>query len=314
LWDPGSPWTDTGERIFYSVFHAISAFNNAGISLFSDGFCNEMLQHNYLVHWVIASLIFFGALGILAIFDLFQFSSLRDRLRHPWKQLKFQTKIALYVSLILVFAGALSIFILERNGSLSGHSLFGQITAAVFQSVSPRTAGFNTVDLTLLSVPSIIILIALMYIGASSGSTGGGIKTSSLAIIFADIRAVMRGSEHTVLWKRTIGARLKSSAYSIAVIYLVMNFIGLILLTMTEKHILLAQGRSVLDLFFEQVSAFSTAGLSLGITSSLSDAGKFILIGSMFIGRVGTFTIAFALAGRFARRRYKYPEAEMLVG
>jgi Trk-type K+ transport system membrane component len=292
----------------------MSAFNNAGISLFTDGLYNEAVRYNYLVHWVVAIQIFLGALGILAIFDLFQPEKLRLRLKYPWKQIDFSTKIALYVSLWLVAIGAVFIYFTERNGTLVGHSLFGQITGAVFQSITPRTAGYNTVNYAALSVPTVMMMIALMYIGASSTSTGGGIKTSSLAIIWADVRAVMTGQERAVLWKRTIGASLKSSAYSIAIIYVVMNFIGTILLSFTEWQVLSMPQFDLTDLVFEQVSAFSTVGLSLGITGLLSEAGKYILVGSMFVGRVGTFTIAFALAGKFAQQKFKYPEAETIVG
>jgi len=314
LWDPNIQWYDNGERLFYSIFHSVSAFNNAGISLFTDGLYNEAVRYNYLVHWVVAIQIFLGALGILAIFDLFQPEKLRLRLKYPWKQIDFSTKIALYVSLWLVAIGAVFIYFTERNGTLAGHSLFGQVTGAVFQAITPRTAGYNTVNYAALSLPTVMMMIALMYIGASSTSTGGGIKTSSLAIIWADVRAVMTGQERAVLWKRTIGASLKSSAYSIAIIYVVMNFIGTILLSFSEWQILSMPQFDLTDLAFEQVSAFSTVGLSLGITGLLSEAGKYILVGSMFVGRVGTFTIAFALAGKFAQQKFKYPEAETIVG
>lgn len=314
LWDPNIQWFDNGERIFYSVFHSISAFNNAGISLFSNGFYEGAVRFNYLVHWVLIIQIFFGSLGILAIFDLFEPKKLRERLRFPWKQIEFSTKIALYVSIWLVLIGAVLIFIFEKNNTLAEHSLFGKITEAVFQAVAPRTAGFNTVNFGALSVPSIMFIVALMYIGASSTSTGGGIKTSSLAIIWADVRAVMTGQQRAVLWKRTIGPNLKSSAYSIAIIYVIMNFVGIMLLSVSEWQLLSLPGFTITDLVFEQVSAFSTVGLSLGVTGFLSETGKYIIIGSMFVGRVGTFTIAFALAGKFVQQKFKYPEAETIVG
>ncbi|MFO0359073.1 MAG: TrkH family potassium uptake protein, partial [Flavobacteriales bacterium] len=234
LWNPDITWYDNGEKLFYSIFHSISAFNNAGISLFTNGLTNEMVVNNYLVHWVIIIQIFLGGLGILALFDLFEPSRLRDRLRNPWKQIDFSTKISLYFSIGLVAIGAILIYAFESERALSEHSLFGKITGAIFQSVTPRTAGYNTVDFGLLSVPSLMLIIALMYIGAGSTSTGGGIKTSSLAIIMADIKAVMTGQDRAVLFKRTIGPALKSSAYSIAIIYIVMNFIGVLLLSISE--------------------------------------------------------------------------------
>ncbi|MFN8698674.1 MAG: TrkH family potassium uptake protein [Flavobacteriales bacterium] len=314
LWSPGIQWASDGDRMFNSIFHSISAFNNAGISLFSNGFVNEAVSTNYLVHWVIILLIFFGSLGILAIFDLFEINRLRDRLRHPWKRVDYATRISLYFAFALIAVGAVAIYFFERNNTLSGHTFFGQITGAVFQSVAPRTAGYNTVDMGMMGVPAILVVIALMYIGAGSGSTGGGIKTSSLAVILADIRSAMTGQERSILWKRTISAKMKSNAYSIAIIYVFMNFLGATMLSVTESHILAMPGKSVLDLVFEQVSAFSTVGLSRNITSLLSETGKYVLTVSMFVGRVGTFTIAFALAGHFAKQQYRYPEADLMVG
>lgn len=314
LWNPEIPWTGNGERLFYSVFHSISAFNNAGVSLFNEGLTNPYLQYNYLVHWVIMIQIFLGSLGILALFDLFEPRRLRDRLRNPWKQIEFSTKVSLYFSVALVLIGAFFFFIFEKNNILSEHSFFGQMTASFFQSVAPRSAGYNTVDTAMISVPSVLILVALMYIGAGSASTGGGIKTSSLAVILADLRAVMTGRERAVLWKRTIGSNLKSTAYGIAIIYVAMNFIGTVLLSITEWELLQTPGYNISDLLFEQVSAFSTVGLSRNVTSHLSEAGRWIIVSSMFVGRVGTFTIAFALAGRFKQHKHKYPEAELIVG
>lgn len=314
LWTPDYPWYDNGEKLFYSIFHSVSAFNNAGISLFSGGLTNSFLQYNYLVHWIIMIQIFLGGLGILTIFDLFEPKKLRDRLKNPWKQIDFSSKVSLYFSVALVVIGAVFIFLFEKNRTLSEHSFFGQITGAVFQSVTPRTAGYNTLDFGLLSMPTIMIVIALMYIGAGSTSTGGGIKTSSLAIILADLRAVMTGQQRAVLWKRTIGPNLKSTAYGIAIIYVLMNFIGTVLLSVTEWQLLLMPGYNISDLLFEQVSAFSTVGLTRNVTWHLSEAGRYIIIASMFVGRVGTFTIAFALAGKFVQQKFKYPEAELIVG
>ena len=314
LWNPDMNWQNNGERVFYSLFHSISAFNNAGISLFQDGFYNEMVRYNYLIHWVVIILVFLGALGILAMFDLFGFKNLRERLKNPWKRIQFSTKIALYVSLWLIAIGGVLFYMLEKNGVLAGQSGFGKITGAVLQVVSPRTAGFNSVNFTMLRVPSTMIIIALMFIGASSSSTGGGIKTSSFAIIWADVKASMTGRKHAVLYQRSIGPGLKSNAYSIAIMYVVMNFTGTLLLSLTQPQILMTPGMSVLHLVFEQVSAFSTVGLSMGVTSLLNETGKYIIIGSMFVGRVGTFTIAFALAGRLVKENFKYPEAETLVG
>jgi Trk-type K+ transport system membrane component len=312
-WDEAVSFRSTGDKIFSSVFHSVSAFNNAGISLVSDGFYNEQLRENYMVHWVITILVFFGALGVMAIFDLFDPVNLRDRLRNPWKRLNFQTKIALYFSLVLVILGSVLYFVLEYNNTLDGLSTFGAITTSVFQSVT-RTSGFNSADIGAIGIPMLFILTILMFIGSSSSSTGGGIKTSTLAIIYADVLSTIRGRNYTELFKRTISPILKSRAYSVLLFFIIGNLLCIFLLSITEQHILAMEGRSIMDLIFEEVSALGTVGLSMGITADLSVYGKLIIIASMFVGRVGTLTVAFALSGKLISKNYKYPEGHTMVG
>ena len=170
-WSNNLEFTSTGERIFSSLFHSISAFNNAGITLFTDGLAFEAVASNWLVHWIITILVFVGALGMVALFDLFSLEKLRERKKAPWKGLGFATKIALYFSLILVAIGTVSFATIEWNGALSGMDLWGKFTTSVFQSVT-RTSGFNTVDISSVGVPMLFLLIILMFIGASSSSTG----------------------------------------------------------------------------------------------------------------------------------------------
>ncbi|MGY8941753.1 MAG: TrkH family potassium uptake protein [Flavobacteriales bacterium] len=302
-----------GKQIFYSVFHAISAFNNAGITLFKGGLTHGSLIENWAIHWIVTLLVFFGALGMVAIFDLFDPSRLRERMAQPWKRIGFATKVALYFSLGLVFFGAVSFWFLEKDGTLAGMSIFGQLTTSVFQSTT-RTSGFNTVNIGAVGIPMQFIFLILMFIGASSSSTGGGIKTSTFAVVLADVWRTIRGLDHVQLFKRTIPDILRSRAYSVLLFFIVGNTLSVFLLTMTESHILEMPDRGVMDLLFEEVSAFGTVGLSTGITPMLSPWGKLILILSMFIGRVGTLTVAFALGGRLKGRHIKYPEGHTMVG
>lgn len=313
-WNDGL-FQSVGEQIFHSLFHSISAFNNAGISLWSGGLGNPAIADNYFMHWCVTVLVFFGALGMMAIFDLFSLRALRERMEKPWKQIRFATKIALYFSLILVLIGAVPYYILEYNGTLAAHeSEFGKFTTAMFQSVT-RTSGFNTVDIGSIGVPMTFMLIVLMFIGSSSSSTGGGIKTSTFAIIYADVIATIRGKANTELFKRSISNVLKSRAYSVLLFFIVLNVVCSFLLAVTESHILADPTRDFMDLVFEEVSALGTVGLSTGITSQLSAWGKGIIIFSMFVGRVGTLTVAFALTGSgVASKNYKYPEGHTMVG
>lgn len=313
LWDPNIPFNSNGDKIFSSVFHSVSAFNNAGISLFSDGLYNEAVRHNYFIHWMVTIMVFFGALGMVAVFDLFDYKSLRERMKAPWKRIRFMTKIALYFSIGLVLIGSVGYFFLEYNGTLAGMDLFGKITTSVFQSVT-RTSGFNSVDIGAIGVPGLFMLIILMFIGSSSSSTGGGIKTSTFAIVAADVIATIKGAPNTELFKRTISPILKSRAYSVLLFFIVFDVLGMFILSISETEILAMEGRGFLDLAFEEVSALGTVGLSTGITSLLSPIGKTTIIVSMFIGRVGTLTVAFAVGVKLISKNYKYPEGHTMVG
>tara|TARA_Y100000589_G_scaffold332344_1_gene392042 strand:- start:14148 stop:15983 length:1836 start_codon:yes stop_codon:yes gene_type:complete len=314
LWSDHIPFRNSGQKIFYSLFHSVSAFNNAGFSIFTDGFGNPLVQHNYGVHWILSVLIFLGALGFVPIFDIFEPRAILNRYVNKWKSFKIDTRIALYYSLGLIVFGAVLFFALEYNNTLKDQSLYGKITGAVFQSVTTRTAGFNTVDIGAMTIPMLIMFLVLMFIGASSSSTGGGIKTSTFAIIWAATVATIKNNERTELFKRTIPVELVKRAYSIFIFFIFGIVVSVFLLSITETEILNTAGRSVLDLIFEEVSAICTVGLSTGITSQLSEAGKAIIIASMFIGRVGTLTIAFAVSKRVISLNYKYPKAHMLVG
>ena len=313
LW-PGGLFDTTGDRLFNSVFLSISAFNNAGISLFSGGLADPRVAEAWLVHWAVTLLVFFGALGMVAIFDLFSRDALRERMRNPWRQIRFPTKIALYYSLGLVGFGAVAYLLLESGagGTLDGMGWTGRITTAFFQSAT-RTSGFNTVDIGAIGTPMLFLLTVLMFIGASSSSTGGGIKTSTFAVVFADLIGTIRGLQHPHLFKRTIGKTLRSRAWGILMFFLLFNLIGTFALTVTEPH-LVNQERGFMNLLFEQVSALGTVGLSTGITAQISPVGRGILIASMIIGRVGTLTVAFAFARSVVSRNYKYPEGHTMVG
>ncbi len=317
LWG-GDHFQSFGDQIFSSIFHSVSAFNNAGLSLFDGGLYHEAVRNNYLVHLVITILVFFGALGFVAIFNLFDPNSLRDRLQNPWKQISFSTKIALYFSLIFVVIGGVGFYILEYNNSLANQSVGESVITSLFQSVT-RTSGFSTVDFDAsdgygLGIPFMILMLFLMFVGSSSSSTGGGIKTSTFAIIWASFTKTIRGKKHTAIFNRTISQDLIGKAFAVLLIFIGGNLICIFALSITEAEILASQGRTILDLVFEEVSAFGTVGLSTGITADLSEAGKYIIVVSMFVGRVGTLTIAYLFGKKLLSRNYKYPSGHTMVG
>ncbi|MEX0965971.1 MAG: potassium transporter TrkG [Bacteroidia bacterium] len=308
LWPPVMEFEHTGEKLFFSLFHSISGFCNAGFSLFSNGLYEEPLRQAYLLHIVMAGLIFFGSLGFPAIRDLFSVPRLRERMRFPWKGWEIDTRIAVYTSFALILFGMIIFYTLEKDNTLAGEGNFGKMVGALFQSVTARTAGFNTVDIGAVSVPALFLLIVLMFIGGSSASTAGGIKTSTFVIIFTSVFATIRGKKNLEIANRSVSMDMLLKAYSIVVFALSFIIVSIFLLTLTDP------GVPFLQLAFEEVSAFCTVGLSTGISADLSVPGKFILIFSMFVGRVGILTLALALSTLVKTTRYDYPQAHITIG
>lgn len=307
-------FADLGDRLFHSVFHSISAFNNAGYSILSGGLMHPDVVNNHAIQAVFTCLIFLGGFGMIYLFDLFELRRLRERMMYPWKTIEFGTKISLYFTLVFLILGAVVFFIFEYYNSLKHDSLLGDIVVSLFHSMSTRNAGFNSVDISTLTVPVMVIFLFLMFVGASSGSAGGGIRTSTFAIMWASVISVLRGKKNTELFKRTIANDVVLKAYAVFLFFIIGNIIGPLILTITEAD-LLATGRfDFMDLVFEHVSAASTVGLSTGVTPELSEAGKYVLIFAMFIGRVGTLTVAYLISQRVISSNYKYPEGHTMVG
>jgi Trk-type K+ transport system membrane component len=294
--------------IFQSVFHSVSAFCNAGFSLFTNGMMQDFLYENYILHIVVALIIFMGSLGFPAIRDIFSLRNIQDRLHAPWKQWKLSTRIALYANIALMLFGALVFFAIEYDKTLLEEGFFGKVSFSLFQSMATRSAGFNTIDIAAVSTPVIIFFIFLMFIGASSGSTGGGIKTSTFVLIFLAVITTIRGKKNLELGGRSISFDLLNKAFTVFIFSATYILIGTFFLSIFEPNI------AVLDLVFEEVSAFCTVGLSRGITADLSTPSKIILILSMYVGRIGTLTLAFALASRVETTSYRYPKAHILIG
>ncbi|HAA15793.1 MAG TPA: ATPase [Cytophagales bacterium] len=296
------------QKVFYSIFHSISAFCNAGFSLFSNSLHSPVVAGSYILHLIIALSVVAGGLGFSNLDELFSPAKLRARMESPWKDWKVSTKIAVFTSIILLVFGTVSIYLLERNNTLEGQNFVEGMISAFFQSSNARTAGFNSISIPDLRTPTCIILIFLMFVGASSGSVGGGIKTSTFYLIIASVYATLRGRLKIEIGKRYIPKELLFKALSIFFFAATLNLIGIFLLTLFEP------GIDLLRLAFEQVSAFGTVGFSMGITPELSGPGRAVIIFSMFVGRVGTLTFALALSNRASSQRHKYPSAQIMVG
>jgi trk system potassium uptake protein TrkH len=298
----GEGWS-LARLVYVSVFHSVSAFCNAGFTLFPDSLMSY--RSNTSVILVISFLIILGGLGFRVIADIIQapLRRLHNSARIP---IMVQSRLVLIVSAILVFVGAAGYLLLES--SHSGASFKENLLFAFFTSVTSRTAGFNCVDTGGLSIQYSMIIIILMFIGASPGSTGGGIKTTTLAVLVMSIISIIIGKKRIVIFRRNIPFMMLNRALIVFTISSFLLVFAVFLLLVFENH-------DPVDLLFEAVSAFGTVGLSRGITEHLSNAGKLILILCMFVGRVGILTVTFAtVSGREERVRIEYPSENIMVG
>jgi trk system potassium uptake protein TrkH len=295
---------------YISIFHSISAFCNAGFSLFSNSL--EGYKFNALINLTIMGLIILGGIGFLVIRELLAFAATRGKRR---ARLSLHSRLVLLTSGLLIVFGTVMIYWLETGEALAGMTYFESFWVALFQSVSARTAGFNSIDLNALRSPTLFLIIFLMFIGASPGSAGGGVKTTSLALFFGILYNRLKGCEHTNLFKRTVPEEATSKALALVLLAVILIGIALFgLLIVQSPHLVEESPRSFLKNAFEAFSAFGTVGLSMGTTAELTAPGKVIVIVLMFIGRVGLLTIAFAIAHRRNRLAVRYSEANVMIG
>ncbi len=308
----GDPRLGDASPLWMAVFHAISAFCNAGFSLFPGNLA--MFIGDTGVQTVIMLLITFGGLGFPVIMELVGTGWRRlvrvVRKRSPMPQrLSLMTRVVLGTSLLLVVVGTVVILALEFTGALAPAAevgFGGRVLAALFASVNTRTSGFNTVDLTLMKDATLMIICVLSFIGGSPASTAGGIKTTTAAVVFATLRGELRGREPE-LWGRAVAPDALRKAIAVSAMSLGVVLTVILLLTLTEEH-------DFLHLAFEAVSAFATVGLTVGVTPTLTVAGKLIIAAAMFIGRVGPFTIALAVGRDVETQRYRLARENLPVG
>ena len=307
-WSDAIGFVNQKHKIFSSIFHAISAFNNAGFSLFSDNLLSIENQHLYRFQFIIAILILTGGLGFFVLQDLMGISNIRQRLNFKWKTYHTGTKITLRMSLFLLIVGMPTFYILEKNGVLSGMNPGNALFTSFFQSVTTRTAGFNSVDIGALSKPILFLFMILMFVGAGSGSTAGGIKVGTFALVLRSGIATIRGKKNVEFFKRTVPTETVHKAFTIVLFALFVISACIFALNITDPD------KDFLQLAFEEFSAFGTVGLSTGITASLSDAGRIIIILSMYIGRIGILSIAMMLSKRVISSTYQYAKTSFMVG
>ncbi|MDM5336925.1 TrkH family potassium uptake protein [Fictibacillus enclensis] len=294
-WVPDLGW---GKGIYYSIFHTIAAYNNAGFGLWPDNLVRYVGDPT--VNLVITLLIITGGIGFTVLVDLWY--------SKKWKELSLHSRIMIWSTLFVNVVSILVFYAFEYNNPHTlGHLSLGEkIWAAYFQGISPRTAGFNTIDIAGMRQDSLLFMIMLMFIGAGSASTGGGIKLTTFIVIIFAVLTFLRGKNEVTVMKRTIRTGIILRALAIATISMLLVFTGVMLLAMTEKA-------PFLTILFEVVSAFGTVGLSMGLTFKLTLFGKIIIICVMFLGKIGPLTLAFSIA-RPDKSNIRYPDGDLYTG
>ena len=306
------------DRIYFSVFHSISAFCNAGFSTLPHGIMENGYVDNYRFQLSLIFLFVLGGLGFPIVINLLKY--LKHLIRRTFLQIfnhkkdvykpwvmKLGSKINLVTTISLIVIGTILIFINEYNNILASHQGIGKFVTALFTATTPRTAGFNSVDFNQLHLSSLIIIIILMWIGASPASTGGGIKTSTFAIAVLNFISLAKGRKNIEVYSREVSETSIRRAFAVMTLSVVVLGIGSLLISYFDE------GLRLLDIIFESVSAYSTVGLSLGITPGLSSASKLVLIILMFIGRVTTLTLLIAFFKQVRMSNYTYPSEEILI-
>ena len=307
-----------GDRIYFSVFHSISSFCNAGFSTLPHGIMENGYVDNYGFQLSLIFLFVLGGLGFPIVINLLKY--LKHLVRRTFLQIfnhkkdvykpwvmKLGSKINLITTFSLIVIGTILIFINEYNNILASHQGVGKFVTALFTATTPRTAGFNSIDFNQLHLSSLIIIIILMWIGASPASTGGGIKTSTFAIAVLNFISLARGRKNIEVCSREVSETSIRRAFAVMTLSVVVLAIGSLLISYFDE------GLRLLDIIFESVSAYSTVGLSLGITPGLSSASKLVLIILMFIGRVTTLTLLIAFFKQVRMSNYTYPSEEILI-
>ncbi len=297
-----------GTALYHAVYNAISAFNNCGYSLFSDNLMGY--QGDIIVNLTIMGLIVHGGLGFIVQYEVFSW------LKGVQKRLSVHAKIVLITTAVLILSGAFLFYLFERNHIIKDAPVLTKILASFFQSVTPRTAGFNTVDIGALTNATLLLMLVLMFIGASPGSTGGGVKTTSAALLVMLMWNRLKGNLDLNIFNRTVPREIVSrsisiifaSALSIAIVTSVLLIAGGGKLPPTESR------HFFVEYLFDTVSAFGTVGLSMGVTPKLNDLQKYALILMMFAGRVGPLTLAFSLSRGTGGKSITYAEEGVMVG
>ncbi|NLY20115.1 MAG: Trk family potassium uptake protein [Tissierellia bacterium] len=293
------PMYGFGRGLWTSIFHGISSFCNAGFSTIPGNI--EPFKSDLLININIMLLVIFGGLGFSVIVEIFS--------KRKFSKLSVQAKLVLIISTALILIGAIGFFLMERTNmeTIGGEGLYTQTLQSFFQSVVARTAGFNSVNLAGLRDSTALLLVIMMFVGGSPGSTAGGLKTTTVATLFLATFSVIRGEKDTVVFNRKIADETIRKSLAIIVIAISLIIMITLILSITEDF-------SYIDILYETVSAYGTVGVTKGITPELSNIGKIILSCTMYIGRVGSLTMAFAFGRKLKLTKLSYAETNISVG
>lgn len=299
------------KALYHSVFHSISAFCNAGFSLYSNSF--EGFSTDIWLNIILMSLIILGGLGFIVLLDTKKLFFYRRKVNNS---ISFHSKVVLTVTLLLIISGAVILYLIEKEYSLKNIDTVPALLISFFQSVTARTAGFNTISINSLTNGSCLILIFLMFIGAAPGSCGGGVKVTTFGILLALFFSKFRRREHAHIFKRSISKETVSKVIAIVFSSVLIICIVFFILLLTEQWAQEAQNNrgNFIKILFEAFSAFGTVGLSMGVTAQLTKIGRLLIILLMFIGRLGPLTLAVALSQKDKITRFRYAEGEIKVG
>lgn len=315
--DP-SLFNGMGERVFFAAFHAISAFCNAGFSILSDGVTNPGYRFNYNFQITLTLIFVLGGLGFGTVYNFYTYLKgklnaiiclvfLKKSYKHKAQPFSFNTKFILLCNAIVLVLATVSYFLMEQKNTLiPDGSAFGEWVTSLFMANASRSAGFNSVNVNFVSTPTLIMLTTLMWMGASPGSTGGGVKVTTVAIAFMNIFSLARGKDSIEVFKRKIAFESNNKAFAIIILSVLTITFSFVLLNFSDPD------KSMKALLFESVSAYTTCGLSLGVTPSLSATGKMVVIFTMFVGRVGMLTLLVAFIKNTKNKSYVYPTEKLL--
>lgn len=305
------------DRIFFAAFHSVSAFCNAGFSTLPNSLYETGFRYNYALQAIIIAAFVLGGLGFPIVVNIIKYLkysitkmvlsiSGKKQAHKPWI-LNLNSRITLVTTVLLIVVGTGLFYINEYDNTLAEHKGIGKFITALFGATTPRTAGFNTVDMSALNFSTIMLLFLLMWIGASPASTGGGIKTNTFAIATLNFLSLARGKSRMEVFRREIAEVSIKRAFAVISLSLLVIGSGIIVISIFDSK------KNLLDIAFECFSAYSTVGLSLGITASLSAMGKLTIITIMFIGRVSMLTLLIAVFKKVKQKNYRYPVEELTI-